>query len=147
MCLDHLARLIGPWRDTRLFADAQNKLHTAKVPGFDFAFEQVVTRFNTFLSSTQGPHGLIVQDNNETVARRLTEAMRRYHRDGTTWRRLDRIIETPLFVDSSLTSMIQLADLCAYYTRRFFEKGESAEFGHFYPRFDKRGGRLVGLRH
>ncbi|HEY3175295.1 MAG TPA: DUF3800 domain-containing protein, partial [Candidatus Polarisedimenticolia bacterium] len=131
-CLEDLATLIGSRKDARAFADAQDKRRTAGVPGFDFAFEQVVTRFNTFLASTKGLYGLLVQDNNQTVAQRLTDAMRKYHRDGTMWRRLDRVVETPLFVDSALTSMIQLADLCAYATRRFFEHEESDLFLRIY---------------
>lgn len=48
-----------------------------------------------------------------------------------------------------LTSMIQLADLIAYATRRFFENGETDLFDRFYPRFDRlpRGGPVVGIRH
>jgi hypothetical protein len=30
-------------------------------------------------------------------------------------RRIDNIIETPLFVDSRLTRMVQIADLCSYH--------------------------------
>jgi hypothetical protein len=45
-----------------------------------------------------------------------------------------RIIETPLFVDSGLTRMIQLADLWAYSLRRFVENGETNLFSILYDR-------------
>jgi hypothetical protein len=65
----------------------------------------------------------------------------------TLWAKVERIIETPLFVDSSLTSMVQMADLCAYATRRFFENGEEDLFDRVFGRFDQARGRIVGIRH
>jgi hypothetical protein len=43
--------------------------------------------------------------------------------------------------------MVQIADLCSYATRRFFEKGETDLFDRFYKVFDRASGKLVGLRH
>ncbi len=68
--------------------------------------------------------GLLVHDNNASVAKKHTELMRHFHQQGTLWRQIDGIIETPLFVDSRLTRMVQIADLCAYSLRRFVENGE-----------------------
>jgi hypothetical protein len=92
-------------------------------------------------------YGLLVQDNNQTVSARLTAMMRNFHSVGTMWTDIDRIIETPLFVDSSLTSMVQMADVCAYATRRFFENYETDLFDRIYDRFDRAAGRVVGIRH
>lgn len=146
-CVRELADLVGSWADARAFGDAHDKRHVTATPHFDEAFAQVVTRFNSYLQFTGAGHGLLVQDKNETVSRRLTEAMRKYHQQGTLWRRIDRIVETPLFVDSYLTSMVQLADLVAYATRRFFDKGETDLFNRIRYRFDRNRGYLVGLRH
>lgn len=146
-CLRDLSTLIGSWRDSRAFAEARAKSHVPAANAFDQSFEQVVTRFNTFLTVVNGPNGLLVQDNNQTMALRLTTAMRRYHEAGTLWSTIDRIVETPLFVDSQLTSMIQMADLCAYATRRFFERNERDLFRRVFPRFDRHRRTLVGLRH
>lgn len=146
-CLLNLADLVGGWEDARIFAEAQDKQHGGSACGFDTAFEQVVTRFNTYLELTNQPLGLLVQDNNQTVAQRLTEMMRSFHNAGTSWSEITRIIETPMFVDSGLTSMVQLADLSAFATRRFFEKGQVELFDRLYRRFDWHQSRLVGLRH
>jgi hypothetical protein len=163
--LHDLAAEVGSWEYARIFADALDKSKSA--PGtdvFDFAFEQVVARFHTFLVNrekarvrrypSESPsmaaynHGLLIQDNNETRAKRLTALMRKFHSGGTWWTHIHRIIETPLFVDSTLTSLVQIADLCAYATRRFFENGESELFNLIFPRFEKAGGgRVVGIRH
>ena len=147
MAVVELAKLICGWNDSVLFAEAQDKTKAPSVKAFDVAFEQIVTRFNTFLSRSGQSFGIIVQDNNPTMASRLTKEMRQYHAKGTLWSRIDRIIETPLFVDSQLTSMVQLADLCAYAVRRFCEKRERNLFDTISCRIDAKDGHLVGIRH
>lgn len=148
-CVRELADLIGTWSDAKLFAEAQQKPSLIDGEGdFEEAFEQVVTRFNRCLKNLGGLHGLLVQDNNDTVAHRLTELMRKFHRNGTTWSRdIEFVVETPMFVDSQLTSMVQLADLCAYAIRRFFDNGEEDLLDRIAPAFDRNAGKLVGLRH
>lgn len=161
--LRDLADEIGSWNDARLFAEAVDK--AAMQPGvdtFEKAFEQLVTRFHTFLSKREAERvnrggttsassldncGLLIEDNNETVATNITALMRRFHAQGTLWATVERIVETPLFVDSSLTSMVQMADLCAYATRRFFENGEEDLFDRIFGRFDQVRGKVVGIRH
>lgn len=149
--LRELADLVGSWTDCRLFGDAQMKAaHFGPAERMRyFAFEQVVTRFHTFLKSADNPPrlGLILHDRNETAATRLTELMREYHKNGTTFSEIPQIIETPLFVDSRLTSMVQVADLVSYAVRRFIEHGETDLFDRVYPAFDRRNGVVVGLRH
>lgn len=148
-CVAELADLIGSWADARLFAEAQRKSSLPDGAGdFEEAFEQVVTRFNTCLKNVGGIHGLLVQDNNETMADRLTKQMRKFHRSGTTWAKdIEFVVETPLFVDSELTSMVQLADLCAFAIRRFFDQGEEGLLDRISPVFDRKLNRLVGIRH
>ncbi len=151
--LKAVADAIGSWSECTLFADAQMKSasrpNTKSEEIFDFAFEQVVTRFNTFLDKTEGKQfGLVVQDRNETAASRLTYLLRRFNQRGSNWsHQVARLVETPLFVDSELTSMVQLADVCSYATRRFFEKNETDLFDRIYPSFHRSYGKVVGLRH
>ena len=116
------------------------------------AFEQVVSRFERFLQlvGTSGDRqnfGLLIHDNNETVARKHTELMKRFHKAGTLWTRLNNIIETPLFVDSELTRMVQIADLCAYAMRRYLENQETELFNLIFERADRKDGLVVGVRH
>lgn len=145
-----LADAIGGWNDVVMFADAGMKASHHGTPArlFSFAFEQVVTRFHHYLNAVGGDAvGLMVQDNNPTAADHLTTLMRDFHDSGTTWANINRIVETPLFVDSRLTAMVQLADLCSYAVRRFFENNETNLLDRVYPRFDRAAGKLVGLRH
>lgn len=151
--LRQIADGVGAWADCVIFADCIDKTSFRGLPPvtppYEEAFTQVVTRFHRFLTD-QVPQdiGLLVEDRNETMARRLTDLMRTFQARGTRWTaQIDRIIETPLFVDSGLTSIVQVADLCAYAARRFFEQGERDLFDRIVGRFHTVGGRLVGVRH
>lgn len=153
-CIKRLLSLINSWTDARIFGEAVYKAHyDLSYDIYENAFTQVVSRFDNFLRKISKPegadyHGLIIQDSNKDMAHRLTNLMRKFHNTGTIWNRFTRIIETPLFVDSELTGMIQVADICAYATRRFFENGETDFFNFIYDRFDRLPkGTLVGLRH
>ena len=150
-----VAECVSQWGFARLFAECVDKLHfdpgRATQTIDEQAFEQVVSRFERFLGNTESPeqknYGLLVHDNNQTVARRHTALMRRFHQEGTLWTSIERIIETPLFVDSRLTSLVQVADLCAYALRRFLENREVDLFDRIFARADRYGGVVVGVRH
>jgi hypothetical protein len=151
-----VADAVARWGFARLFAECIDKVHfDPKRAGRtvdEQAFEQVVTRFDRYLTNIQEPgasqnFGLLVHDNNESVAKRHTELMRRFHQQGTLFGQINRIIETPLFVDSKLTRMVQIADLCAYALRRFVENREMNLFKRIFARADRVGSRTVGVRH
>ena len=146
-----VADLIGSWGDAVLFADAQ--LKSVYSPTTDdnkiveHAFEQVASRYHHFLERCGIDAGIVVQDQNETSALRLTQLARSFHTGGGRWASFNRLVETPLFVDSQLTAMVQLADLCAYATRRFFENNEEELLDRIYGRFDNFQSKAVGIRH
>ncbi len=153
-----VADTIGSWGNARLFAECIDKTHfdpsrNARTIG-EQAFEQVISRFQRYLSGVTPPGAplkdtlaLLVHDNNQTVAKKHTDLMRQFHSNGTLWTTVDNIIETPLFVDSSLTRMVQMADLCAYALRRFVENGETDLFRRVFVRADRAKGKAVGVRH
>lgn len=151
-----VADCVSGWGFARLFAECIDKVHfnpqIARLSLDEQAFEQIISRFERYLQNIDGPnggnnYGLIVHDNNETIARKHTKMMRTFHQTGTPWIELQKIIETPLFVDSSLTSMVQIADLCSYSLRRFLENREADLFDRIYARADRNFGRVVGVRH
>jgi len=118
------------------------------------AFIQLVSRFEQYLQITNNHYGsesnnygLLIHDNNDTVSRKHTELMQQFHRRGTLWTKIKNTIETPLFVNSELTSMVQIADLCAYAIRRYLENDEDWLFKHIYTRADQKNGKKVGIRH
>jgi hypothetical protein len=151
-----VADIVSGWGFARLFAECIDKVHFDPVRTGrsveEQAFEQVVTRFHRYLANTQvvgAPrnYGLLVHDNNQSVAKKHTDLMRHFHQQGTLWSAIDRIIETPMFVDSKLTRMVQIADLCAYSLRRFVENGDSELFRRIFLRADRVGVTAVGVRH
>jgi hypothetical protein len=151
--IENVCGLVEGWNEARIFCDAIRKEdYRQDHPPFQEAFTQVVSRFEAFLQNygrfrRKKYRGLIIQDNNQTEASRLTAMMRGFHFRGTRWRSIDSIVETPLFVDSELTEMIQVADVCAYVTRRFFDNSEDELFSKIYGRFDRARDVVVGLRH
>ena len=151
-----MATCIAGWGYARLFAECVDKAHFAsQVYGKtvdEQAFEQIVSRFEQFLQNMGRPsnetrYGLLIHDNNQTVARRHTDLMKRFHTSGTLWTGIRSLIETPLFVDSQLTGMIQVADLCGYALRRYLENNEAPLFEQVFQRADRVGNPVVGVRH
>lgn len=152
-----LSEMVRDWTFARLFAECIDKIYFD--PSFtetsvdEQSFEQVVSRFEQYLqiTSTSAPNspnmGMLIHDNNQTVAKKLTDIMIRFHEAGTLWTKVKNIIETPLFVDSKLTAMVQIADLCSYALRRYLENGETTLFNNIYQRADRKDGRVVGVRH
>ena len=154
--VEEIADCVSKWGFARLFAECIDKTYfdplRTRSSVDEQAFEQLISRFEKYLQNIdatngQRNYGLIVHDNNETVARKHTKLMRKFHDKGTLWIDIERIIETPLFVDSRLTSMIQIADLCSYALRRFLENGETVLFAKVFARADRYTGRAVGVRH
>lgn len=152
--IQEIADKIGSWRFARLFAEGVDKTHfnpASKHTIDEMALEQIVSRFEQYMNKKDvnpiSIYGALIHDNNLTVAKRHTQLMQQFHRKGTLWTSIDHIIETPLFVNSELTSMVQLADLCSYVIRRYFELGEADFFDRIKNRFDKHNGKLVGIRH
>ena len=155
--IQEIADLIGKWGFARIFAECIDKSYfdpsLAKNTVDERALEQIVSRFERYMKNVHQSKpdekifGALIHDNNETVSKRHTELMKQFHRRGTLWTSIDHIIETPLFVNSELTSMVQIADLCSYVLRRYFENGDTELLERIKKRFDKYQQKVVGLRH
>jgi hypothetical protein len=155
--IKELCLCISNWGFARLFAECVDKFYfdPARV-GHSIArnsFEQVVARFEAYLQimckTGTGPClGLLIHDNNQTVAMKHTRLMKEFHETGTLWNNITQIIETPFFVDSELTSMVQIADLCSYALRKYVEDNNENElFDLVFQRADRKDGIVVGVRH
>ncbi|MCL2442986.1 MAG: DUF3800 domain-containing protein [Treponema sp.] len=151
-----LAQAVSSWNYARLFAECIDKIKYDPIRSTNTiaeqAFEQVITRFQTCLQNYSRKmngmqYGILIHDNNETVAKKHTELMKTFHEKGTFWKNISNIIETPLFVNSNLTSMIQIADLCAYSIRRYLENNETELFDLIFKRADTKNQKRVGIRH
>jgi len=153
--IEEIATCVANWGFARIFAECIDKIHYNPTSGTENldkqAFEQVVTRFEHYLNNISEPNskcfGLIIHDNNETVAKKHTQLMKSFHRQGTLWTDIGHIIETPLFVNSELTSLVQIADLCSYSIRRYLENNEERLFALIFKRADRKSNKVVGVRH
>ncbi len=154
--IHEIAERVAGWKFARLFAECVDKIHFDPYRNRktidEQSFEQIVSRFEQYLQVTgrnnpNASFGLIIHDNNQTVAKKHTELMKKFHQDGTLWINIKNIIETPLFVDSHLTSMVQIADLCGYSLRRYLENNEDQLFNLIFQRADRKDGTVVGVRH
>ena len=157
--LKELAETIGNWGFARIYAECIDKLHfDPTIAGKSIseqAFEQVISRFEQYLSvknsardvGSRKYYGILIHDNNQNVEKKHTELMKKYHQVGTIWTRLTCIIETPLFVNSELTSLVQVSDFCAFVIRRYLENEEQELFTEVFKRADRRRRRAVGIRH
>ena len=153
--IQEVAQCVSNWGFARLFAECVDKIHfdpsRSRYNLDEQAFDQIVSRFEQYLKLISGKqqknYGLLIHDNNETIAKKHTQLMKVFHDNGTLWTQIENIIETPLFVDSQLTSMIQIADVCAYALRRYLENNESVLFDQIFQRADRRGNVVVGVRH
>ena len=151
-----VAEAIGGCSECTIFAECINKIHFDPARTHrsvdEQAFEQVISRFQQYLARQPGNapssnYGILVHDNNQTVAKKHTDLMRKFHNSGTLWTQIYHIIETPLYVDSSLTRMVQMADLCSYALRRYVENGETDLFRAVFRRVDRYAQKAVGIRH
>ncbi len=156
--IEDVAIKVSSWQNARLFAECIDKIHfdptRSRKTVDEQAFLQLVSRFEQYLQITDKyygdktkNYGLLIHDNNDTVSRKHTFLMQLFHRRGTLWTKIKNIIETPLFVNSELTSMVQIADLTAYALRRYLEIDEDWLFNFVYRRADTKNGKVVGIRH
>lgn len=155
--LQELADFVGSWSFARIFCEAIDKIHfdptRTKLTVDEQGLEQIVSRFEIFMSTTKKKKklkemfGTLVHDNNETVSKKHTELMQRFHTKGTFFTKIKHIIETPFFVNSELTSLVQIADLCSFSIRRYLENGDTDLFSRIEPRIARVNGKTVSARH
>jgi len=154
--LREVAECVSGWGFARLFAECIDKINfsppnPSKTPD-EQALEQIVSRVERHMMAISAsfehpPLAMLIHDNNDTVAKKHTAMMKKFHRDGMPWQDVNHIVETPLFVDSELTGMVQIADMCGYALRRYLENGQDLLFDLIFKRADRRDGRNVGVRH
>lgn len=114
------------------------------------AFEDLCQRFDLFLARKhkQGDRqrGLLILDRStqETSLQRLSRDFRRV---GTKWGLLKYLADTPMFVDSRASRLVQVADHVAHAVFRRFNAGDSQYFDIVAARFDESDGVIHGLAH
>lgn len=144
-------KVLADARDTaRAFACV---VHKASFPGRDpmeIAFEDLCSRFDRYLrrlrASGDDQRGLVILDKSayETTLQQMSVAFRTL---GTRWGVIRRLADTPLFVDSRASRVIQLADHVAYAVFRRYQAGDAQYFDLVASKFDEEDGVVHGLAH
>lgn len=148
----HAMSILGASRHVTVFGCAVHKASSASEDPMELAFENVCNRFDRYLGRLHNvgntQRGLIILDKSahETSLQDLARRFRTKGK-GHRWGQLYNLCEAPLFIDSRATRMIQLADMVAHATRRYYENGEAALFDAFAQRFDRTGETVHGLVH
>jgi hypothetical protein len=138
-------QLKGKWA---LFGVAVEKKSVSPDDALEYAFEQVISRFDRFLGRMHRKHntqrGLLILDRS-TQETRLQGLTRDFRQNGHRWGRLNNMVDVPFFADSRATRAIQYADMVAYALWRHYEKGDSEFFNIIETAFDAEGGVRHGL--
>ena len=131
-----------------LFGVVVEKSSVPSQDALEFAFEQIVRRFDLFLSrfhqAKNTQRGLLILDKS-TMETRLQQLTRTFRRTGHSWGRPRNLVDVPFFVDSAATRAIQYADMVAYALWRAFEKDDKEFFHTIESAFDQHGGVRHGL--
>jgi len=128
-------------------------VHKASYPNRDplqLAFEDLCSRFDRYLSrlhaSGDRQRGMIVLDesSHETTLQGMAQNFRKL---GTQWGVIRNLAETPLFVNSKASRLVQLADHVAYAVFRRYNASDTQYFDVIASRFDAHESVLHGLAH
>jgi hypothetical protein len=136
--------------NVRVFACAVNKASYPSCDPVELAFEDLCSRFDLYLSrlraSGDRQQGLLILDKStyETTLQRLA---RDFQTIGTQWGVIRNLADTPLFVDSHASRLVQVADHIAYSVFRRYNARDTQYFDIFASKFDAVDGVVHGLAH
>lgn len=148
--------LCSSHQSNRLFAIAVHKAHRSPDDPVEYAFEEICNRFNLQLRriynrSTEhdggAQRGLVIMDKSDNYEAALQNLARKFRIEGTRWGNLRNMAEVPLFVDSQLSRIVQIADLVSWSVWRRYQYQDTRYFDKIIQRFDSEGKVLHGLAH
>ncbi|HXF99760.1 MAG TPA: DUF3800 domain-containing protein [Bacteroidota bacterium] len=145
--LDVVKRSYG---SAKVFACA---IHKASYPSTDvmqLAFEDLCSRFDRYLSQLheQGDRqrGILILDESahETTLQKMARDFRTF---GTQWGYIRNLAETPLFVPSKASRLVQVADAIAYAVFRRYNASDTNYFDVIAHKFYSHQNVVHGLAH
>jgi hypothetical protein len=136
-----------------LFGVALHKADFPKAVPIQRTSEELAGHFDAYLT------GLEIADNNNEKQRGLMifdksrhektvqGLMNQYRTTGARFGTIKHLAEVPLFSDSKITRMLQMADFIAYAIYRRYESQDAQFFDMLLPRFHQQTGVIHGLMH
>lgn len=113
-------------------------------------FEEMCNRFDLYLARLHDEdneqRGIMILDESRYESR-LKELLSSYQKTGTRFGTIFNIPECPVFTDSKVTRMLQIADFCSWAIYRRYEHGDSSHLDKIINKFDKVGNIIHGLVH
>ena len=140
----------GSYESARLFACAVHKQSFPDQDPMEMAFEDLCSRFDQYLKKTskgsERQRGMVILDKSsyETTLQGLA---RNFRTLGTQWGVISTLADTPMFMDSRASRLIQVADHVAYAVNRRYTTGDTSFFDQIVSRFDSQDGIIHGLAH
>ncbi|MBI4298888.1 MAG: DUF3800 domain-containing protein [Chloroflexi bacterium] len=122
---------------------------------YERAFEDVVSRFDLFLSRTnravtssggEEQRGIIVLASSG-FQKTLALLANKLQQSGTRWRQLHNITDIPFFAPAKDTRMLQFADFIANALYGRYHTSLTGDFDRIANKFDNDGGVIHGLAH
>ena len=113
--------------------------------------EELAGRFDAYLERRTLAHnekqlGLLVFDQSHH-AKTLHALLQEFRTAGARFGRIKHLAEAPMFADSRLTRVLQIADFVSYALFRRYERGDSSFLDMIIHKFDQADGKLHGLVH
>ncbi len=145
-----LGILKNSYDTARAFACAIHKASFGNRDPVELAFEDLCSRFDMYLNRLRGDgdrqRGILILDES-TQETTLQKMARDFRTLGTRWGVIRNLAETPLFVDSRASRLVQMADSIAYAVFRRYNAGDAKYFDILAPKFDSFEGVIHGLSH
>lgn len=142
--------LADAYGSARVFACAVHKASFPSRDPMELAFEELCSRFELYLrrleSNGDKQRGLLILDRS-SYETSLQSLARSFRSQGTRWGVIRKLADIPMFVDSSASRVVQLADHVAYAVFRRYEASDTSYFDIIDRKFDADEGRLHGLVH
>lgn len=142
--------LAGSYDTARAFACAVHKKSYTGQDPMELAFEELCNRFDLYLGRLRRDgdrqRGLVILDDSahETT---LQDLARDFRTIGTRWGTVRNLADTPLFINSTASRAVQLADHVAYAVFRRYDRGDTQYFDTISAKFDRSEGVVHGLVH
>lgn len=138
--------------DVVLFAVAMHKDSFPKSDPIQKTCEELAGHFDAYLANVEQTtdfgkqRGLMIFD--ESKHEKTVQALlKEYRTTGASFGKIKHLAEVPLFTDSKITRLLQLADFVAYAVYRRYESSDSSFLDPILKKFSQSGGKLHGLIH
>ncbi len=152
--MERIYGVIARRDDLVLFGIAMHKASFPFVHPIQRVCEEMVGHFDKYLEYLEiverpqhgKQRGLMIFDQSKHE-KTVQALMTQYRTTGASFGRVKRLAEVPLFTDSKITRMLQLADFVAYAIFRNYETSDAQFLNIVLKRFHQDAGRLHGLCH